>query len=113
MKREYRDYVADILDALASSVEFNEGMTFDEFKADKKTVFAVTRAIEIIGEAAESIPPDLRSEYPDIPWRDMAGMRDKLVHEYFGVDVAILWETLQEDVPSLLPLMEKMAEDLK
>ncbi|MBV9387567.1 MAG: DUF86 domain-containing protein [Chroococcidiopsidaceae cyanobacterium CP_BM_ER_R8_30] len=84
-------------------------MSIDDFKRDRKTFFAVTRAIEIIGEAVKNIPEFIRNKYPDIPWRAIAGMRDKLVHEYFGVDVDVLWETTQQDVPQLKMMITKVA----
>lgn len=79
---------------------------------DKKTVFAVTRAIEIIGEATKNIPDLLRKKYPQVPWKDMAGMRDKLIHEYFGIDVDVLWKTVTQDIPQLKALIQKVIDDI-
>lgn len=83
MKREVGDYIEDIIGALNKSMKFVEGMEYEDFIRDDKTVFATVRAIEVIGEAVKNIPEDVKKEYPEIPWRDMAGMRDKLIHEYF------------------------------
>jgi len=94
MIREYGDYIQDIMDSIDAIEEFVKDIEYDDFEDDKKTVFAVTRAIEIIGEATKKIPVSLRNKYPQIPWKDMAGMRDKLIHEYFGVDVDVLWKTV-------------------
>jgi len=77
-----------------------------------KTVFAVVRALEIVGEAVKKIPQSIRKNYPEIPWKDMAGMRDKVVHEYFGVKLERVWETIQSDIPSIKPLFEKIRKDL-
>ncbi|MGB6063393.1 MAG: DUF86 domain-containing protein [Desulfomonilaceae bacterium] len=101
MKREYRDYLNDIFEAVTALEKFVEGMTFEDFQKDQKTLFAVTRAFEVLGEAAKKIPQTLKTERPDIPWREMAGMRDKLIDEYFAVDVKVLWKTIKEDLPSI------------
>ena len=76
--REYVDYLQNILYAMEKAESFIEGMDFAAFEADEKTTFTVVRALEIIGEAAKKIPPEVRQKYPDVPWREMAGMRDKL-----------------------------------
>ena len=88
-------------------------MNYDEFSADIKTIYAVTRAIEIIGEAVKNIPSDVRQKYPEIPWRSMAGMRDKLIHAYFGANLERIWETIQRDIPALKPKFERILEELK
>ncbi|MFH1215516.1 MAG: DUF86 domain-containing protein [Pseudomonadota bacterium] len=95
------DYLEDILDAISKSLSFVHGMTKEKFFQDDKTVFAVIRALEIIGEAAKKIPEDTRCKYPDLPWREMAGMRDKLIHDYIGVNLEVVWKTVFEDLPIL------------
>ncbi len=101
IKRDYRDYFQDILDAVNEVKEFTQGMDFEAFINDKKTINAVVRSFEVIGEASKKIPEDVRNTYPTIPWKKMAGMRDKLIHEYFGVDLEILWKTVKESIPPL------------
>ena len=101
--REYRDYLQDIPDAVEKAESFTRGMDFDAFAGDDKTVFAVIRALEVIGEASKSIPAPVRSRYDSVPWRDMAGMRDKLIHDYFGVDLKAVWKALREDFPAIKP----------
>ena len=108
MKREIGDYIEDILEAMSNVVEFTKGMSYEEFVKDTKTVYAVIRALEIVGEAAKNIPEDARKKYPDIPWRSMAGMRDKLIHAYFGVRLERVWEVVKRDIPNLKPKFERM-----
>lgn len=107
-KRDYRDYLQDILSSINDIVSFTENMTFDSFKEDKKTMYAVTRCIEVLGEAAKKIPKSIRDKYPSVPWKEMVGMRNKMIHEYFGVDVKILWQTVKGDIPSLKPLIQEI-----
>ena len=88
-------------------------MSYEEFTRDDKTVYAVVRAIEIIGEAVKNIPGNVRKNYPEIPWKDMAGMRNKVIHEYFGVKLNIVWRTVKEEIPPLKPLFEKILKELE
>ncbi len=97
-KRIVDDYLEDILDSIADIGEFTKGMTFEQFAQDRKTVNAVIRSLEIIGEATKKIPDSIRIEHKDEPWKEIAGMRDKLIHEYFGVDIQLVWITIQEDI---------------
>jgi uncharacterized protein with HEPN domain len=112
VKREAGDYIADIIDAIDKANKFIGNMSFEEFMLDDKTVFAVIRALEIVGEAAKNIPWELREKYPEIPWKDMTGMRDKLIHEYHGARLDLVWETLKEEIPPLKPEFEKILKGL-
>lgn len=89
MKRVYTDHIQDILDSIQDIEDFIRGMTFDEFKKDRKTINAVVRSIEIIGEASKKIPKNLRDRCPEVPWKKMSGMRDKLIHAYFE----LIWKS--------------------
>ncbi len=106
--RQINDYLQDILDAINLAEKFIFKMNFSEFEQDQKTIFAVTRAIEIIGEAIKQIPPEIRKKNPQIPWKSIAGMRDKMIHHYFGIDLQVLWDTVKQDLPRLKPFIEQI-----
>ena len=110
-KREFIDTLRDILDAMEKIERFTEGMNFDQFAGDDKTVFAVIRALEIIGEATKKTPRSVKARHPSVPWREMAGIRDKLIHEYFGVNLAVVWNTVRQDIPSVKPLVAGVVEE--
>jgi uncharacterized protein with HEPN domain len=111
MTKDYHEYLKDILNSLNDIVAFTKGMTFNQFIKDKKTSNAVLRSLEVLGEAAKQIPAPLRRKYRNIPWKNMTGMRDKLIHEYFGVDLVIVWQTLKNDLPSLEVALKDMIRD--
>ncbi len=101
MSRDHRLFLKDILEAINSIEEFTAGMSLEEFSEDDKTSSAVLRKLEIIGEAAKNIPEQVKKEYPDIPWKDMARIRDKVTHSYFGVDHEIVWKVVKERLPDI------------
>ena len=100
-QQSYLDYLQDILDAIISIKEFLDGVDYESFRIDKKTQYAVIRALEIIGEASKKVPKEVRDNYAAIPWRSITGMRDKLIHDYFGVDIEVVWNTANEKILSL------------
>jgi uncharacterized protein with HEPN domain len=110
--RDYRDYVQDILDSINEIESFIEEMTFEKFAKDKKTINAVTRSVEVVGEATKKIPKNIRDKYPVIPWKKMSGMRDKLIHEYFGIDIEILWKVAKDEMPPLKTTIKSILRDL-
>jgi uncharacterized protein with HEPN domain len=110
--RDYGDFIEDILQAAKKATEFLGGSLLADFIQDEKTAFAVVRALEIVGEAAKRIPQDLRDRYPQVPWRSMSGIRDKLIHDYVSVNLEIVWRTVNEDLPALVPAIEAILVDL-
>lgn len=94
-------FLHDMLDACERAVEFIDAMNSQRFAQDKKTVSAVLRELSVIGEAARKTTSDFRREHEEIPWEKIFGMRNKLVHDYMGVQLPIVWQTLQEDIPVL------------
>ena len=101
MKRVYIDYLEDMLANAERAIRFSEGMDYDSFAKDEKSIYAVIRAIEIIGEASQKIPGNVKNKYTEVPWREIASMRNKLVHEYFGINIQVVWQTIREDLPAL------------
>lgn len=101
MKRDFTIYLKDILESINFIEEFINDMSFDEFKKDEKTSSATIRKIEIIGEAAKHIPKEVIAANKEIPWKEMAGMRDKITHDYFGIDYEIIWKVIKNRLPDL------------
>lgn len=101
----HQDYLDDIVSEINKVKLFIKGFSFEQFKTDEKTVYAVIRAIEIIGEASKKVPDEIKQGQPAIPWREISGMRDKLIHDYSGVNVTIVWKTAIEDLPEIEPLI--------
>ena len=101
MARDEFLYLRHILDAINTVEEYLQGVDEKQFKATQLLQDGTIRQIEIIGEAVRHISKDIRKTYPEIPWQDVAGMRDKLIHQYFGVDIEKVWDTAKEDLPVL------------
>jgi len=111
--RADKDYIKDVLDAIKKIEEFIDGMDYNEFLEDVKTQYAVVRALEIIGEAVKNISDKLKKKYPEIPWKAIAGMGDKLIHAYFGVDWEVVWLTVKKDIPKIKPVFEKLLNEVE
>ena len=113
MTRDYSLFLKDILEAIADVESFIEGMDYDAFSTDKKTRVAVAREIELIGEAAKNIPKAVRERYKELPWQDMAKMRDKISHFYFGINYEIVWKVVKERLPEIKSAVEQMLKATK
>ena len=94
-------YVEDILEAIEKIKRYTAGMSFDDFVEDEKTVDAVIRNLEIIGEAVKNLPEEFKEKHSNVPWKEISGMRDRLIHAYFGVDLSIVWYTIKNDLDEI------------
>jgi uncharacterized protein with HEPN domain len=101
--REPKLYLKDILATMDAIEQFVEGVDFETFKNDDMMSSAVIRKFEIVGEATKHIPEEIRQKYPAIPWKDMSGMRDRLIHFYFGIKYELVWETIKKKYQKLNP----------
>ncbi len=111
-KRLFIDFLIDILNELEKINEFVGAMTYDEFLQDEKTIYAVVRSFEIMGEATKNIPDEIKDGNNQIPWSKISGMRNKLIHEYFGVDYETLWNTIKNRLPEIKPPIMKIIKSL-
>ena len=111
-ERDIRLYLDDILEAIRKIEKYVEGMDFEQFRKDEKTGDAVIRNFSVIGEAVKHIPPIIRKKHPDIPWKIIAGMRDKLVHEYFGIRYDVVWETIELRLTSFKVAVMKILDQM-
>jgi uncharacterized protein with HEPN domain len=107
-ERDVRLYCADILDSGAAILEFVKDLGFEEFCNDRKTYSAVIREFEIIGEAVAKMPEELKGSRPDVEWQDIKDFRNLLSHEYFGVDLEIVWKIIEDDLPVLLDAIREI-----
>lgn len=117
MKRKAIILILDISESIGDIENYLRGISKESFLEDKKTQDAIVRRLEIIGEATKGLPLDFRKKYNDIPWKDIAGTRDKLIHDYFGVNVNRVWKVASENIPDLkakiLKILEEMGESSK
>ena len=105
MSTEFLDYVEDMLDAMDKAEILLQDVSYEQFAGDFRIHFAVVRALEIVGEAARRVPTHIRDQYPAIPWRSMAGMRDRIIHGYDNVDLEIVWNAVKQETPRVKPLL--------
>jgi len=112
-RRDYTDYLRDMLEFAGTACDIVQGVSFDDFGRNREKMLAVVRALETIGEAAKNVSPGMRRRCPEVPWRDIVGMRNKLIHQYFGVDLQVVWKTVHEDLPPLRVAIARMLQDLE
>jgi len=108
MFKNFTIYLNEIREAINSIERFVEGMTFEDFKSDDKTSSAVIRKLEIIGEATKKIPENIRKKHSQIPWKEISGMRDKLIHAYSKVDLKLVWMAIKQRIPELKSFIQKI-----
>ncbi|MCD6384659.1 DUF86 domain-containing protein [Candidatus Sumerlaeota bacterium] len=107
-KRSYRMFVEDVLDAMEKIERYIKGLSYETFTKSEMIVDAVIRNLEIIGEASRNLPENVRRKYPDIPWKRIIGLRNIVIHEYFGIDLSIIWEIITRNLPETKPLITEM-----
>lgn len=110
---EFKLYFEDILQAISRIGEYTKGMVYDEFYKNTLVADGVVRNLEIIGEAVKKIPAEIRTKYPDVEWKKIAGLRDIPIHEYSGIDLKIVWDIVSNKLPSLKSSVNKILGDLK
>ena len=109
--RPWKFRIKDMLEAMVLIQGYVQGMTFEQFCSDRKTLDAVERNFILIGEAARQVPGQIRESFPSIPWRDMSDMRNYVVHQYWGVEAQRIWQTIHHELPPLIELLKKIFEE--
>ena len=108
MPRDDSAYLLDMLLAARDGLSFTEGLSYDDFARDRRTQLSVLKAVEIVGEAAAQVSEDTMQAHPAIPWREIVGMRNRLVHAYFDIDLRLVWDTARDDLPELIARFEPL-----
>ena len=112
-KRRDKDFLGDIVEAMELIGLYTKGMTYKKFLTDRKTRDAVVRNFEVMGEAAKNITADFKAMHPEVPWKTIAGLRDKLIHFYFGVDYKIVWNIVRKEFPKIIkPVTEILKKEM-
>ncbi len=109
-KREWKLFVEDILESIELIEEYVKDMVFDDFKEDRKTIDAIVRNFEIIGEASKYIPENVKDKFQNVDWKGMVGLRNRIAHEYFGISLAIVWDIIKLELPVLKEQMKDIYE---
>lgn len=108
MPRDDSAYLLDMLLAARDAVSFTDSMSYHEFSRDRRTQLSVLKSVEIVGEAAAQVSENTKRAHPAIPWREIVGMRNRLVHVYFDIDLALVWDTVRDDLPVLIDRLEPL-----
>ncbi len=113
VKRVYTDYLRDILDASEKAAQFVSGVEYEAFLQNDEKIFAVIRAVQVIGEAAKNLPVTVQARAPEVDWRGVIGMRDKLSHLYLGADLQLVWDVIQKDLPNIRTAVARLLAELE
>lgn len=112
MKRTNKHYFQDMLEYSKTAVNFIENIGYEEFVLDKKTAFAVIRSLEVIGESSNKVADELKAKYSGLPWKQMRGLRNRIVHNYDDIDYTIVWNVLKNELPNLIDQIEEIIEEI-
>ena len=112
MPLEYKAYLRGMIEAIGKIERYTENMNFEDFSNNELIQDGVIRNLEIIGEAVKNLPDDIKKDYPEVEWRKIAGLRDILIHAYFGVDLEIIWDIVKNKVPELKEMVRKILSNL-
>lgn len=112
-KRGIKLYLEDIQNSIRKIEKYTRGSNFEKFSRDEQMIDAVVRNLSIIGEAVKNVPKDMKAKNPEVAWNEIKGMRNKVVHEYFGIDEEILWKTIQDDLPIFKKQIAKLLKTVK
>lgn len=110
--RDYKLYLSDIQEAVTKILAFTKGYSYKSFSSDDKTIDAVIRNFEVIGEASKNIPRSLKDKHPEVDWQAIVGLRNIIAHEYFGVDLKIIWKTVKDRLPELSRQIDNILAEL-
>ena len=113
MKRTNKHYFEDILEYANSALSFIENISYEEFISDKKSVFATIRALEVIGESSNRIANEIKEQYPYLPWIEMRGLRNRIIHNYDDIDYAIVWNVLKNEIPQLINQINEIIDKIE
>lgn len=113
MKRTNKHYFEDILEYAKTSLEFIKDLTYEDFIKDKKAVFATIRALEVIGESSNRISNEIKEKYPNLPWIEMRGLRNRIVHNYDDIDYTIVWNVLKNEIPKLIEQINLIIDEIE
>ena len=111
MGKDYKAYISHILESIILIEQYTQNISFEEFEKDRKTIDAVIRNFEIIGEASNKLPEEFKKKYPEVPWKSLIGLRNVLIHDYLGVDVAAVWGNIKQELPFLKEQMQSILEN--